>query len=131
MLRQFLKFSLCSHIIIYNLGCGILQQCDPEQDEGYCDGNVAMECGRINDTERLEWKRIDCSSSHWANQPYCVVGPSRWDPELAAQASCSGQSTSEPLCYEENIPSCKEGQKLKCGNFGSSRLEYSEMCTRL
>ncbi len=130
MRQSLLIYNALISMTFYMHGCGPSDECDPEQDRGYCDGNVAVQCGRINDTESFAWKRADCSSPSWSSfAPHCVVGASRNNTSLADQAICSGQESVEPLCYEETVPECKDGKKLSCGPFGYSILEESMSCS--
>lgn len=122
--------SLFVGMLIFTLtsGCGVSQRCDPNEDEGYCEDNVAITCGRVNDTERFEWVHRDCSNPMRALSPYCVEGEHTSDPSLPKGASCSMQSEPEPLCYQENPPLCKGELGLSCGEYGSAFFQEFERC---
>lgn len=121
---------ICSMFCVSFLLTGCLEDyCDPNQDEGYCDGDVAMTCVSNPEGASHIWSRGECVKKR--SQPYCVVGQATVNGKVQKYASCSSIPEVKKECYEKGrtaLMFCIDGKKAICSDVGGAVLSKDEDC---
>ncbi len=112
--------------VVWSLLVGCVEnRCIGDEDDGYCEGNVAHSCTLINDGHDYQWTQRTCEGK----TPHCITGQNVVSQSGPVDATCSVLPDIEPLCYERVRPFCKGAKRLVCGGYGNvTDLDDDEAC---
>lgn len=121
---------ICSVLFLLLFLAGCLEDyCDPDKDQSYCDGNVAMTCGSNPEGAGHIWSRGECDKD--VGQPYCIVGEPVINGKKTKSAHCSSIPTVKEECYEKGssaLKFCIDGKVAVCSDIGGAVLIKDENC---